>query len=291
MSAPQPLVEDARRGPAPGIRLAWELTGGRDLPGERGRTGGFPRDTRELGTSECLALIDEFEWIRVSAVEIGGGEPTARDDFWEIAAYASARGIGVDFTTDGIRITPDAARRIARDGSIRVRIRLDGATAAADDAVRGAGSYRAAVRAMELLSSSGVYDFELSVTVTRHTVARLDAFETIAAIFGARLRLTRPWHARWDPDSNPTAEQQRGLQEWLRERGGQVRAEPSVCPGGGATVVGRIDAIGEVFACTGHGELPAGNVRAPGGFGAIWRDRLTSAAERVTPVPIERPPA
>ncbi|WP_280353026.1 radical SAM protein [Nocardia abscessus] len=291
MSAPHPLVEDARRGPVPGIRLAWELTGGRDLPGERGRTGGFPRDPRELGTSECFALLDEFESIRVSAVEIGGGEPTARDDFWEIAAYASARGIGVEFTTDGIRVTPGAARRIARDGSILVRIRLDGATAAADDAVRGAGSYRAAVRAMELLSSSGVYEFELSVAVTRHNVARLDAFATIAAVFGARLRLIRPWHARWDPDSNPTAEQQRGLREWLRERGDQVRDESSVCPGGAATVVGRIDAIGEVFACTDHGELAAGNVRAPGGFGAIWRDRLTSASERVTPVPAGRPPA
>jgi hypothetical protein len=42
-------------------------------------------------------------------VNIGGGEPTIRPDFWELVDYATAHHVGVKFSTNGVRITPQVA--------------------------------------------------------------------------------------------------------------------------------------------------------------------------------------
>lgn len=42
------------------------------------------RDPRELSTAEAKAVIDELERMPVFYVNIGGGEPTLRPDFWEL---------------------------------------------------------------------------------------------------------------------------------------------------------------------------------------------------------------
>src|SRR5205085_4265655 len=116
------------------------------------------RDPAELSTAEAKAVIDELQRMQVFYVNIGGGEPTIRPDFWELVDYATAHHVGVKFSTNGVRITPEVAARLAgsgpgsggapRSGYVDGQISLDGATADVNGAVRGAGSYDMAVRAM-----------------------------------------------------------------------------------------------------------------------------------------------
>ncbi len=260
------MIDNASESVAAPTCLTWELTHACDLSCIHCSSGTRGRDPRELSTAECKALIDEFERMRICRVDVGGGEPTVRPDFWELVDYSTAKHIGVKFSTNGIRITPHAARRIAGNGDIDVRICLDGATEAVNDAVRGTGAYRAAVRAMELLASSGVYGFELSVAATRHNVGSLDALEAIADMFGARLRLTRllPSGHGWD-ELHPTADQQWVIDAWLREHDVLT---------GDSRVGCLIDPVGNVFACpfAGHDRFRAGNIRAAGGFEPIRRN-------------------
>ena len=86
-------------------------------------------------------MIDELERMQVFYVNIGGGEPTVRPDFWDLVDYATAHHVGVKFSTNGVKITPAAARRLAASDYVDVQISLDGATADVNDAVRGPGSY------------------------------------------------------------------------------------------------------------------------------------------------------
>ena len=44
--------------------------------------------------------------MQVFYVNIGGGEPTVRPDFWELVDYATGHDVGVKFSTNGVRITP-----------------------------------------------------------------------------------------------------------------------------------------------------------------------------------------
>src|SRR2546423_3867560 len=98
--------------------------------------------------------------MQVFYVNIGGGEPTIRPDFWELVDYATAHHVGVKFSTNGVRITPEVAERLAETDYVDVQISLDGATAHVHDAVRGEGSFAMAGRAMGDPAAAGLLGFQ-----------------------------------------------------------------------------------------------------------------------------------
>src|SRR3954471_15791897 len=208
-----PLVDQFQFGLDAPICLTWELTYACNLACVHCLSSSGRRDPRELTTAECKAVIDELERMQVFYVNIGGGEPTVRADFWELVEYATAHHVGVKFSTNGVRITPERARRLAASDYVDVQISLDGATAEVNDAVRGPGSYDTALRAMANLRDAGFEGFKLSVVMTRHNIGQLDAFEELADRYGAQLRITRLRPAGRGADTwgelHPLPEQQR----------------------------------------------------------------------------------
>ncbi|HZI39764.1 MAG TPA: mycofactocin radical SAM maturase [Acidimicrobiia bacterium] len=301
MSVAIPLVEHFAQGLDAPICLTWELTYACNLACRHCLSSSGRRDPAELTTAEAKAVIDELERMQVFYVNIGGGEPTIRPDFWELVDYATAHHVGVKFSTNGVRITPEVATRLAasarglggvpQTGYVDVQISIDGATAEVNDAVRGVGSFATAERAMENLAAAGFQGFKLSVVCTRHNIGQLDAFKAIADRYGAQLRLTRLRPSGrgadvWD-ELHPTAAQQRELYDWLRAHGENVLTGDSFfhlagygesLPGlnlcGAGRVVCLIDPVGDVYACPFaiHDAFRAGNVRDAGGFAGVWRE-------------------
>ncbi|WP_406497178.1 mycofactocin radical SAM maturase [Streptomyces sp. NBC_01604] len=290
-AGPRSLVDHFEYGLDAPICLTWELTYACNLSCVHCLSSSGRRDPRELSTDECKAVIDELERMQVFYVNIGGGEPTVRPDFWDLVAYATEHRVGVKFSTNGIKITPHAARRLAASDYVDVQLSLDGATAEVNDAVRGAGSYATALRAMDNLRDAGFEGFKISVVATRHNIGQLDAFKQLADDYGAQLRLTRLRPSGrgadvWD-ELHPTAAQQRQLYDWLMEHGEEVltgdsffhlSAYGSALPGlnlcGAGRVVCLIDPVGDVYACPFaiHDTFKAGNVRDEGGFTGVWRE-------------------
>ena len=287
----RPLVEHFEAGLQAPICLTWELTYACNLACVHCLSSSGRRDPRELTTAECKAVIDELRRMQVFYVNIGGGEPTVRRDFWELVDYATANDVGVKFSTNGSRITPQIARRLAASDYVDVQISIDGATADVNDAVRGPGSYATALRAMERLAEAGFRGFKISVVVTRRNAGQLDDFKALADRFDAQLRVTRLRPSGRGADSweelHPTAEQQRDVYAWLLEHGEEVLTGDSFfhlsalgepLPGlnlcGAGRVVCLIDPVGDVYACPFviHERFRAGNVREPGGFAGVWRD-------------------
>src|SRR5688500_1629448 len=186
MSVAVPLVEHFTHGLDAPICLTWELTYACNLACRHCLSSSGRRDPGELTTAEAKAVIDELERMQVFYVNIGGGEPTIRPDFWELVDYATAHHVGVKFSTNGVRITADVAARLAasarglggvpRNGYEDVQISLDGATADVNDAVRGEGSFATGVQAMENLAAAGFVGFKLSVFCTRHNLPQVEAF-------------------------------------------------------------------------------------------------------------------
>jgi mycofactocin radical SAM maturase len=288
--APARLVDQFELGLAAPICLTWELTYACNLACVHCLSSSGRRDPRELSTRQCKDIIDELERMQVFYVNIGGGEPTVRPDFWELVDYATAHHVGVKFSTNGVRITPEVATRLASSDYVDVQISLDGATAEVNDAVRGRGSFAMAIRALENLVDAGFADAKISVVVTRHNVGQLDAFKALADRYGATLRITRLRPSGrgadvWD-ELHPTAGQQRELYEWLVARGDGVLTGDSFfhlsafgqsLPGlnlcGAGRVVCLIDPVGDVYACPFaiHEKFLAGNVLADRGFEAVWQ--------------------
>ena len=291
MLAPVPrLVDQFELGLDAPICLTWELTYACNLACVHCLSSSGRRDPRELSTEQCEAVIDELAAMQVFYVNIGGGEPTIRPDFWHLLDYAVSHHVGVKFSTNGVRLTPARAEQLAATDYVDVQISLDGATAEVNDAVRGPGSFATAVRALDNLATAGFADPKISVVVTRHNVGQLDDFQALAQRYGATLRLTRlrPSGRGADvwPELHPTAEDQRVLYDWLVANGDRVLTGDSFfhlaplggpLPGlnlcGAGRVVCLIDPIGDVYACPFaiHDEFLAGNITGGGGFQGVWQ--------------------
>ena len=158
--------------------------------------------------------------MQIFYVNIGGGEPTVRADFWELVEYATDHHVGVKFSTNGSRITAGVAERLAGQ---RLRRRADlprrRHRRGQRRGPRAPARSPRPVTAMERLAAAGFAGFKLSVVVTRHNVGQLDAFKALADRYGAQLRLTRLRPSGrgadvWD-ELHPTAGQQRILYDWL----------------------------------------------------------------------------
>src|SRR5487761_220334 len=274
------LTDRLSRGLAAPICLTWELTYACNLACVHCLSSSGRRDPRELSAAEARGVIDELHDLQVFYVNIGGGEPMIRPDFFDLIGYATQRGEGVKFSTNGTMLTPAAARRLAGMDYVDVQVSLDGTDATVNDAVRGPGSYRAARRAMDNLAEAGFGPFKISVVVTRHNVGQLAEFEALASSHGAQLRLTRLRPSGRGADSwaelHPTAAQQRQLYDWLCAHGEQVltgdsffhlaaygEALPGLNMCGAGRVVCLIDPLGDVSACPFaiHDSFLAGNVR------------------------------
>ena len=289
-AAPVPrLIEQFEHGLDAPICLTWELTYACNLACVHCLSSSGKRDPRELSTRQCMDIIDELERMQVFYVNIGGGEPTVRPDFWELVDYATAHHVGVKFSTNGVRITPEVAARLAASDYVDVQISLDGATAEVNDAVRGPGSFAMAVRALENLAAAGFKDAKISVVCTRENIGQLDEFKALADRYGATLRLTRLRPSGrgadvWD-ELHPLPEQQRELYDWLMAHGEDVLTGDSFfhlaafgesLPGlnlcGAGRVVCLIDPVGDVYACPFaiHDNFHAGNL-LEGGFQQVWQ--------------------
>ena len=283
------LADQMKAGLDAPICLTWELTYACNLQCIHCLSSSGRRDPRELTTRQAEAVIDELERMQVFYINIGGGEPTIRGDFWHLVSYATDHGVGVKFSTNGSRIDAAVAHKLAAMDYVDVQISIDGADAATNDAVRGEGSFEVAQQAMAHLHDAGFSGFKISVVMTRHNIAQVDEFEAMAKKFDAELRLTRfrpsgrgadSWH-----ELHPSDAQQRQLYRWLLERPGVLTGDsffhlsalgeplPGLNLCGAGRVVCLIDPIGDVYACPFvlHDEFRAGNVRDEGGFQRVWQ--------------------
>lgn len=142
------LVDQFELGLDAPICLTWELTYACNLSCVHCLSSSGRRDPNELSTEQCKSIIDELQRMQVFYVNIGGGEPTVRSDFWELVDYATDHQVGVKFSTNGVKIDKKVAARLAASDYVDVQISIDGATAEVNDAVRGPGSFAMAERAL-----------------------------------------------------------------------------------------------------------------------------------------------
>lgn len=270
------------------ICLTWELTYACNLRCKHCLSSSGKARPGELTTAEAKRLMDEWAAMRVFYINVGGGEPMVRHDFFELMDYALEHGIGVKFSTNGTLIDDGAADWIASRDYLDVQISLDGADAATNDPVRGLGSYDRARQAMTRLAARR-FPFKINTVLTRHNYAQLDQMYHLANAHGAQLRVTRlrPSGRGQDvwADLHPTRAQGRGLYDWLRTHPdvltgdsffhlsayGQALDGLNMC--GAGRIVCCVDPVGEVYACPFvlAPEFSGGNVRDPGGFTHIWR--------------------
>lgn len=130
-------------------------------------TGAEP-DEADAPTGAWKKVLDDLAAMGVFHVALGGGESLLRDDLFDIAEHARARGLVPNLTTSGIGMTRALAERCRVFGQVNVSLDGLGDVYAASRGYDGAGR---ALRALRLLTAAGVesgVNFVLSTLTWDH---------------------------------------------------------------------------------------------------------------------------
>ena len=139
----------------------------------------------DLPTRTALNVIDQISAAANPILVLSGGEPLYRSDIFQLARYATDKGLRVALATNGTLVTKDVARMIVDAGVRRVSISLDGADALTHDSFRGIpGAFEAAVRGLRNLKELGM-SVQINMTIARHNAHQLPDVLQLARNLGA----------------------------------------------------------------------------------------------------------
>ena len=139
----------------------------------------------DLPTAKALNLIEQVSQYAKPILVLSGGEPLFRADIFELARFATDRGLRVALATNGTLVTEEVARKIVDAGVRRVSISLDGANAATHDAFRGIpGAFAAALKGFRNLQALGM-SLQINMTIARHNAQQLPEVLELAKSIGA----------------------------------------------------------------------------------------------------------
>lgn len=167
--------------------IFWELTAACNLKCVHCRAEAITERLKdELTTQECFKFVDEVTSFANPIMVLTGGEPLRRDDIFEIASYASSKGLRVALATNGTMVNKDIAERLKQAGVIRASISIDGATAKTHDSFRGIpGSFDKALEGCRQIKDAGI-ELQLNATITKHNADEVEGIFELARNIGAK---------------------------------------------------------------------------------------------------------
>ncbi len=166
--------------------IFWEVTKGCNLRCIHCRaTATELMSPSDLPTGKALNIISQIADFGNPILVLSGGEPLYRADIFELAEYATSRGLRTALATNGTLVTRDVAEKVKKAGIKRVSISLDGADASTHDSFRGIpGAFDAAIYGMRNLQHVGV-SVQINTTIARHNAHQLPDVLKLARSLGA----------------------------------------------------------------------------------------------------------
>jgi radical SAM protein with 4Fe4S-binding SPASM domain len=166
--------------------IFWEVTKGCNLRCIHCRASATELSSpSDLATRDALGIIDQIAAVSNPILVLSGGEPLYRSDIFQLARYATDKGLRVALATNGTLVTKEVSRMIVDAGVRRVSISLDGADALTHDTFRGIpGAFDAAVYGFRNLKALGM-SLQINMTIARHNAKQLPQVLELARNLGA----------------------------------------------------------------------------------------------------------
>jgi len=175
--------------PAGPFEIVWDFTYQCNLRCKHCYENAGGKKRPELSTDEAkqaLDILSRIAGIGLPALSFSGGEPLARRDFFELAAYAKKRIGYVSIASNGTLITKDAAKRIKDAGVGYVEISIDGATPQVHNDFRGMPeAFEMAMEGVKNCVEEGV-DTCIATVLHRDNLAELDKLIELSKQLGVR---------------------------------------------------------------------------------------------------------
>lgn len=127
----------------------------------------------ELSTDEAKVFIDDLADFKVPVLLFSGGEPLVRPDTFELAEYAASKGIRVTYSTNGLLIDKDVAKRMKQIGVGYVGISFDGIGDVHDEFRGMKGAFEKSLQAVKNCIEVG-QKVGLRFTINQHNYKQLN---------------------------------------------------------------------------------------------------------------------
>lgn len=253
----------------------------------------------EMSPDEIKCLLEDARSLMNPKRMLGGllgGEPLLRKQLViETMSYAKQLGYSTGVSTNGILVDNEFAKE-ARNIDLTVQVSLDGASEVTNDAIRGSGTFKKAIRAVKILLAEEVRTSinmcyhrmnigELAKFIQMGKELGVDSVRFIPLKMSGRAKDNRIEPVHFDEMIDviyPILRHNKDLQRLCRNsviaiRAALVRLRPKYkyCGVGLSTIL--VDSNGDVYSCptTMYPDFRVGNIRdKPLSF--IWReaDRL-----------------
>ena len=210
-------VEKGLRSP---VNLTWEVTLACNLRCRHCLSSSAEPAPHELSTAEALELVEQLHLEGVFQINFGGGEPFMRPDFMQILDACHERGIMTCISTNGTLITKELIEQLSHTKMVAIQVSLDGAKKATCEAIRGKGTYEAAIKALELLALSKIPS-SINTVLTADNADEIQDLQKLANHMGVTLRISRFRPSGRGADNweelRPTPSQLLNFSAWLSE--------------------------------------------------------------------------
>lgn len=128
----------------------------------------------EIPGQRVVEILSDMERLGIFRLTLAGGEPTIHKAFPSISRRIADSDLTVSMVTNGQGLDESVVGMLADNDRIRsVTVSVDGATADANDRVRGRGSYARLVSGTRRLAAVYKYDLHLRMTLTRPAISSL----------------------------------------------------------------------------------------------------------------------
>lgn len=146
------------------------------------------QSANELSTREGFTLIDQMAELNPNLLLIlTGGEPLLRRDIYDLASYASQKGMMIVLGTNGNLIDDDNAKKLKTSGVTGIGISLDSTIPKYHDVFRGIpGTWDDTLNGIEACKRQGI-DFQIQTTVTKDNFDKIPDIIEFAYNIGAKV--------------------------------------------------------------------------------------------------------
>ncbi len=128
----------------------------------------------ELTTEEGKKLIADLAQLGSPVILFSGGEPLLRQDLFDLAHYATDKGMRAVISTNGTLITKEVAARLRKIGLSYVGVSLDGLEKTHDRFRGKNGAFAEAIAGMRNCRDAGI-KVGIRFTVNKHNLADVPA--------------------------------------------------------------------------------------------------------------------
>ncbi len=139
----------------------------------------------ELSTEEGRKLIDQIAELSKPILIFSGGEPILRPDIFELARYATSKGLIAAMGSNGTLITDSVAAELKASGIRAVAVSIDSAIPERHDEFRGLkGAWQRAMDGIAACRAHGI-SVQVNTTVTQQNYDEIEAIMALAEDAGA----------------------------------------------------------------------------------------------------------